>query len=130
VVPSKIVKLSGVAKAKQHESLDPVPGRIQDHPTPWQAKTGLAGAGRGGEPPAVSGQRSIWPGGTGFRHPQVWAWLGANAAQVIDVSFNAEARGRLLDYFVQDAGPRVLIGTEDYLQILADATAFDPEYVI
>ncbi len=64
------------------------------------------------------------------RPEAVWAWLGANAAQAIDVSFNAEARGRLLDYFVQDAGPRVLIGTEDYLQILADATAFDPEYVI
>lgn len=66
----------------------------------------------------------------GNRPEAVWAWLGANAAQAIDVPFNAEARGRLLDYFVRDAGPRVLIGTADYLRVLADATHYAPEYVV
>ncbi|GCD88134.1 AMP-binding protein [Nocardioides sp. LS1] len=60
----------------------------------------------------------------------VWAWLGVNAARAIDVPFNAEARGRLLAYFVDDARPKVLIGTEDYLQILADAITHDPEFVV
>lgn len=64
------------------------------------------------------------------RPEAVWSWLGTNAAQAIDVPFNAEARGRLLDYFVHDAGPRVLIGTEDYLKILADAITDTPEFVV
>jgi len=64
------------------------------------------------------------------RPETLFTWLGVNAARAIDVPFNAEARGRLLDYFVQDAGPRVLVGTEDYLQVLADAITDAPELVV
>jgi crotonobetaine/carnitine-CoA ligase len=64
------------------------------------------------------------------RPETVWAWLGANAARAIDVPLNAEARGRLLDYFVGDARPRVVIGTEDFLQILADSIEHRPEVVV
>lgn len=60
----------------------------------------------------------------------LWTWLGANAARAIDVPFNAEARGRLLAYFVRDAEPRVLVGTEDYLLILSEAIDMDPEVVV
>jgi carnitine-CoA ligase len=60
----------------------------------------------------------------------LWAWLGANAAGAIDVPFNAEARGRMLAYFVGDAEPRVLVGTQEYLAILADAIEVDPEVVV
>lgn len=64
------------------------------------------------------------------RPEAVWAWLGTNTVGAIDVPFNAQARGRLLDYLVQDAGPRVLIGTEEYLTILAEATSVDPDFVV
>lgn len=60
----------------------------------------------------------------------VWAWLGANAARAIDVPFNAEVRGRLLDYLVTDAAPRVLIGTPDYLATVAETSSYDPEIVV
>jgi carnitine-CoA ligase len=60
----------------------------------------------------------------------IWAWLGANAAGAIDVPFNAEARGRMLAYFVGDAEPRVLVGTEEYLAVLAEAIDHDPEVVV
>lgn len=63
--------------------------------------------------------------------PEVlFAWLGTNAARAIDVPLNSEARGRLLAYLVQDAGPRVLIGTIDYLTVLADTVIAAPEYVV
>lgn len=64
------------------------------------------------------------------RPETVWTWLGTNAAQAIDVPFNAEARGRLLDYFVDDAKPRFLMGSEHYLTILAESVTSDPELVI
>ncbi len=64
------------------------------------------------------------------RPETIWSWLGINAAGAIDVPFNAEARGRMLDYFVQDASPRMLIGTEEYLTVLAEAISVDPEYVV
>ncbi|MFF8605653.1 AMP-binding protein [Streptomyces sp. NPDC015346] len=64
------------------------------------------------------------------RPEAVWAWLGANAARAVDVPFNAEVRGRLLDYLVSDASPRVLIGTADYLDILAQTITYDPEVVV
>ena len=60
----------------------------------------------------------------------LWIWLGANAARAIDVPFNAGARGRLLAYFVADAEPRVLVGTEEYLGILANTIDTDPEVVV
>lgn len=64
------------------------------------------------------------------RPETLWAWLGTNAARGIDVPFNVEARGRLLEYFVHDATPRVLIGTEDYLRILAETITDRPEFVV
>ncbi|GHE88881.1 ATP-dependent acyl-CoA ligase [Amycolatopsis deserti] len=60
----------------------------------------------------------------------VWAWLGANAARAIDVPFNAEVRGRLLDYLVKDAAPRVLIGSPDHLAAVAATSDYDPEVVV
>jgi len=66
----------------------------------------------------------------GNRPEYVWAWLGANAARATDVPFNVEARGRLLEYFVHDAAPRMLIGTEDYLRILAETITDVPEFVV
>lgn len=64
------------------------------------------------------------------RPETVWAWLGSNAARLIDVPFNAEVRGRLLDYIVGDAAPRVLVGTLDHLHILAETITVDPAYVV
>jgi crotonobetaine/carnitine-CoA ligase len=64
------------------------------------------------------------------RPETLFSWLGVNAMRAIDVPFNAEARGRLLAYLVHDAAPRVLIGTEEYLQILADTITSDPEFVV
>jgi acyl-CoA synthetase (AMP-forming)/AMP-acid ligase II len=64
------------------------------------------------------------------RPEAVWAWLGANAARAIDVPFNAEVRGRLLDYLVGDAAPRVLIGPMNYLEILAETITYDPQVVV
>ncbi|MFI7006556.1 AMP-binding protein [Streptomyces sp. NPDC050145] len=66
----------------------------------------------------------------GNRPESLFAWLGANAAGAIDVPFNIEARGRLLDHFVHDARPRVLVGTADCLRILADTITDDPVYVV
>lgn len=64
-------------------------------------------------------------------HPEaVWTWLGANAIGAVDVPFNCAARGRLLAYTVGDAEPRVLVGTEDCLAILAETIAYDPEVVV
>ncbi|MCG3751973.1 AMP-binding protein [Amycolatopsis sp. Poz14] len=60
----------------------------------------------------------------------VWAWLGANAARAIDVPFNTEVRGRLLDYLVTDAAPQVLIGAPGFLAEVADASGYDPEIVV
>jgi carnitine-CoA ligase len=60
----------------------------------------------------------------------MWTWFGANAARLIDVPFNAEARGNLLAYFVEDAEPRVIVGTPDYLEILANTISSDPEVVV
>jgi crotonobetaine/carnitine-CoA ligase len=60
----------------------------------------------------------------------LWAWLGADAARLIDVPFNTAARGNLLEYFVRDAEPRVVIATPEYLEILAGSIDFEPEVVV
>lgn len=60
----------------------------------------------------------------------LWSWLGAGAARLIDVPLNSEARGKLLAYFFEDAEPRVLIGDEEHLRILAEAIEVAPEIVI
>ena len=59
-----------------------------------------------------------------------WTWLGANAARLIDVPYNCEARGRLLRYFVDDTEPRVIVGTAAYLEILAETLDEPPEFVV
>ncbi|HYC80788.1 MAG TPA: AMP-binding protein [Solirubrobacterales bacterium] len=64
------------------------------------------------------------------RPETLWTWLGADAAGAIDVPFNCEVRGRLLAYLVGDAEPRVLVGTEDYLTILAETIEHHPEVVV
>jgi crotonobetaine/carnitine-CoA ligase len=64
------------------------------------------------------------------RPETIWIWLGTNGAQAVDVPFNAEARGKLLDYFVADAKPRFLVGNEQYLTILAESITSDPELVV
>lgn len=64
------------------------------------------------------------------RPETLFTWLGVDAARAIDVPFNVEARGRLLNYLVEDATPRVLVGTVDYLRVLADTIAHDPDYVV
>lgn len=60
----------------------------------------------------------------------VWSWLATNAAQAVDVHFNADARGAFLAYLVADAGPRMLIGTAEFLQRLAECGATAPEFAI
>ncbi len=60
----------------------------------------------------------------------VWSWLGSNAAGAIDVPFNPKARGGFLAYLVADATPRVIIGTEEHLQTLAQAVETAPEWVV
>lgn len=60
----------------------------------------------------------------------IWAWLGTNAARAIDVPFNAEVRGNLLSYFVQDAGPKALVGTPEYLDLLEKHSVPQPELVV
>jgi crotonobetaine/carnitine-CoA ligase len=51
----------------------------------------------------------------------VWGWLGANAASAIDVPLNTAAQGAFLEGQLAAAGPRVAIGTSDYLARIADA---------
>ena len=51
----------------------------------------------------------------------VWAWLGANAASAIDVPLNTAAHGAFLEGQLAAAGPRVAIGTSDYLARIAGA---------
>jgi crotonobetaine/carnitine-CoA ligase len=50
----------------------------------------------------------------------VWAWLGANAASAIDVPLNTAAHGAFLEGQLAAAGPRVVVGTSDYLARMAD----------
>jgi crotonobetaine/carnitine-CoA ligase len=64
------------------------------------------------------------------RAETVWTWLGSNAARAIDVHFNSAARGSLLAYFVSDAEPRVLVGTADYLELLASTIETVPESAV
>lgn len=66
----------------------------------------------------------------GNRLETAWAWLGTNAAQAIDVPINAETRGRHLDYVVSDARPRIIVGTEDRLDILARDIHHTPDIVV
>lgn len=58
------------------------------------------------------------------------SWLGSNAAGLIDVPINSEARGAHLRYLIQDSAPRVLIGQPNYLRQLAPLLPTPPERVV
>lgn len=60
----------------------------------------------------------------------VWAWLGANAASAIDVPLNTAAQGAFLDGQLAAAGPRVAIGTSDYLARIAEVHLPSLELVV
>ncbi|MER7986152.1 AMP-binding protein [Streptomyces noursei] len=67
---------------------------------------------------------------TDNRFEAVACWLGVNAAGLIDVPINSEARGAHLRYLIQDASPRVLIGQPDHLRRLATVLPTPPERVV
>jgi crotonobetaine/carnitine-CoA ligase len=50
------------------------------------------------------------------RFEAVTTWLGVNAAGMIDVPINNEAKGAFLRYLVEDCAPRVLIGQPEHLR--------------
>lgn len=64
------------------------------------------------------------------RYEAVVAWLGANAAGLIDVPINPEAKGNYLRYLVGDCSPRVMIGTPAYLRAVAAVIDEQPEFAI
>lgn len=123
---SLIATLREAAKVRPTSEFIRIAGSSFD----YQASLGLVEATARGlrELGIVPGDRvGIMAGNT----PEtVWAWLGINAAEAIDVPFNAEVRGNMLAYVVHDATPRALIGTNEYLQILADTIDVDPEFVV
>lgn len=67
---------------------------------------------------------------TDNRFEAVSTWLGSNAAGVIDVPINSEAKGAHLTYLIDDCSPRVLIGQPDYLRKAAAAMSAPPEFAI
>ena len=64
------------------------------------------------------------------RFENVACWLGINAAGLIDVPINKEARGAHLQYLVHDSAPRVLIGQPGYLRSLVPLLPEPPEHVV
>jgi crotonobetaine/carnitine-CoA ligase len=58
------------------------------------------------------------------------AWFGANAAGVVDVPINLEARGQALRYLLEDAQPRAVLGTLARLTAIADLSITLPEIAI
>ncbi|GAA3649538.1 ATP-dependent acyl-CoA ligase [Nocardioides ginsengisoli] len=64
------------------------------------------------------------------RFEAVSTWLGVNAAGVIDVPINSEAKGAHLQYLVSDCAPRVLIGQPEYLRQVAAVMPAPPQVVI
>jgi crotonobetaine/carnitine-CoA ligase len=64
------------------------------------------------------------------RFEAVSTWLGVNAAGVIDVPINSEAKGAHLQYLVSDCAPRVLIGQPAYLRRVAAVMPAPPELAI
>ncbi|GAB2459360.1 AMP-binding protein [Jatrophihabitans fulvus] len=74
------------------------------------------------------GDRALLVADNSMEH--VAAWLGADAAGLIDVPINNEARGAQLRYLVEDAAPRVLIGHPHRLHALAGALPAPPDHVV
>lgn len=64
------------------------------------------------------------------RAEAVWAWLGTNAAGAIDGPVSAEVKGAMLDYYLCDLEPRVVIATQDLVERMADASAYRPEVLV
>ena len=64
------------------------------------------------------------------RYEHLTAWLGANAAGVIDVPINTDARGALLRYLIHDASPRIVIGQAEYLARMLPLLEALPEWVV
>jgi len=50
------------------------------------------------------------------------AWLGANAAGLVDVPINIDARGDFLRFLLGDAAPRAIVASVERLNALADLT--------
>ncbi|GAB7003199.1 ATP-dependent acyl-CoA ligase [Nocardioides sp. AN3] len=64
------------------------------------------------------------------RFETVAAWLGIDAAGMIDVPINPDARGAFLRYLVEDCAPRVVFGLPHYLRALAEVVDEHPEFAI
>jgi carnitine-CoA ligase len=58
------------------------------------------------------------------------SWFGANAAGIVDVPINLEARGETLRYLLADAEPRAILGTAERLAAIADLAIELPEIAI
>lgn len=58
------------------------------------------------------------------------SWFGANAAGIVDIPINLEARGETLRYLLADARPRAVLGTVDRLAAIADLAIELPEIAI
>jgi crotonobetaine/carnitine-CoA ligase len=58
------------------------------------------------------------------------AWLGANAAGIVDVPINLEARGDFLRYLLGDARPHAIVATGERLLTLAGLTDMLPGIAI
>lgn len=57
-------------------------------------------------------------------------WFGANAAGIVDVPINLEARGEALRYLIDDARPRAIVGTASRLAEVAALSVEMPEIAI
>jgi crotonobetaine/carnitine-CoA ligase len=60
----------------------------------------------------------------------VWAWLGANAAGAIDAPISADVKGAMLDYYLRDLEPRLVITTQDLVDRMAAASPYRPEVLV
>jgi len=58
------------------------------------------------------------------------AWLGANAAGIVDVPINIEARGDFLRFLLADAQPRAVVASAARLAALAELTSELPEIAV
>jgi crotonobetaine/carnitine-CoA ligase len=58
------------------------------------------------------------------------SWFGANAAGIVDVPINLEARGESLRYLLADAQPRAVLGSAARLAEIATLTTELPEIAI
>jgi crotonobetaine/carnitine-CoA ligase len=74
------------------------------------------------------GDRAVLIADNRFEHAA--CWLGINAAGLIDVPINSEAKGAHLQYLIKDAAPRVLMGQRDYLRRLVPLLPALPEHVV